>query len=297
MPLRDFCKERLCMLRLRSPAKVNLYLDVLCKRTDGYHEVETILQSISLYDELEVEVREDGRIEVECDDPQVPRDEGNLAFKAAMLLKRAFKVPKGVKVAIKKVIPVERGLGGGSSNASFTLLALNNLWGLNLPLETLMELAREIGSDCPFFLVGGTCAAHSRGEKIIPLLPLKKTYLVLIAPSYPISTKWTYSQLCLQPRNSQSQGLSHTFKRVVANLREGRFEEVMYNRLELAVLPHYPALLQTKEELLRAGALASLMSGSGSAIFGLAKDESHAHQVLSVLQKRVVYPAWVVHTL
>src|SRR5262245_6155827 len=180
-------------VRVRSYAKINWTLDVLFKREDGYHELRTIYQTVSLHDTLRISASDE--IEVTSNDPRVPKDNTNLAFKAAMLLRKATGSGRGARIEIEKRIPVAAGLGGGSSNAAVTLLALVKLWQLDIDDTELNQLAGELGSDVPFFLVGGTALGTGRGEVVEPIEQVHWENLVLANPSFPISTRDAYEKL------------------------------------------------------------------------------------------------------
>lgn len=183
--------------RLKTRAKINLSLDVLRKREDGYHEVEMVMQTIDLYDELEFRLTP-REISIHCDHPQVPEGEGNTAFAIAQLLKREYGVDRGVAITIHKNIPVAAGLAGGSANGAGTLKALNELWGLGLTQAELMSLGRRVGADIPFCLLEGTALARGIGEVLHPLPPLPPTWMVLVKPDLSVSTPWVYANLDLE---------------------------------------------------------------------------------------------------
>ncbi|MFH1563131.1 MAG: 4-(cytidine 5'-diphospho)-2-C-methyl-D-erythritol kinase [Nitrospirota bacterium] len=267
------------MLKLLAPAKINLFLNVLGKRQDGYHELETILQKIELYDTVILEEKEEG-IELECH--QVPGAE-NLSYKAASLLKQELKIKKGVKIRIEKNIPIAAGLGGGSSDAATTLIGLNKLWEIGLSQNDLIRLASKLGADVPFFINdSGLALGTGIGTIITPLSDLPPFWLVIICPEIKISTAKVYEGLNFMLTNEPINS-----KIIKAVIKEGNIEKIsrlLSNTLERVVLPQYPMIKRLKEELLHAGALGALMSGSGSTVFGIARTKIEADNIYNKLQ-------------
>jgi len=253
-------------LILKAFAKVNLGLEVLRRREDDYHEIETILQTIDLADELSFSPRKE-EISIKCQPPLLPSDSSNLVYRASHLIKERFKVDKGVHISLNKRIPLGAGLGGGSSDAASTLIGLNIFWRLNLAHIDLFSLAKEIGSDVPFFLTGGTALARGRGELIEPLPHLPPAFFVLIFPPFSISTEWAYKNLKLRLTEK-----SEYIKIIRKGIEEGNLKKVaqnLYNRLEEVVFANHPILKEIKDGLISAGVLGAVMSGSGSTIFGI----------------------------
>ena len=179
-------------ITIKSPAKINLALDIVGKREDGYHEIETVMHQVELCDLIKVE--DSDEMKIDCND-KIPL-KGNLVLKAVKLLKGRYNLTRNVSITIEKNIPVAAGLGGGSSNAALTLIALDKLWGLNLKQEELINLAKEIGSDVPFFIAGNAAYATGKGELLQKLDPIN-FYAVLINPGFDVSTKWAYESLNL----------------------------------------------------------------------------------------------------
>ena len=259
-------RRSLSSITLPSYAKVNLFLEVLGKRPDGYHEIETIMQEVSLHDTMAF-TRIPTGIVVECDDPQIPRDRSNLAWKAAALMQQEFPGHGGARIAIKKRIPASGGMGGGSSNAATTLKALNALWGLALKRERLEALAAQIGSDVSFFIRGKSAICRGRGEIVQPIR-LKKRYWYLLAfPGFPISTKDVYANL--------QTFLTTGFKRVKLifgakyGIGAGKGMAIPFNRLEQSAFRLHPVLRRLKNVLSGACSGGALLSGSGSSLFGI----------------------------
>ncbi|UCC80674.1 MAG: 4-(cytidine 5'-diphospho)-2-C-methyl-D-erythritol kinase [Candidatus Zixiibacteriota bacterium] len=250
-------------ISLKAPAKINLYLKVLGKREDGYHEIESLMQAIDLYDEISIEKSD--ILEVECDEPSLPSDDSNLALKAAVLLQRRAYFP-GAKIVLKKNIPVGAGLGGGSSDAAFVIRGIGELYDINLSLEEKLELASVIGSDVPFFLSSGQAIISGRGEKISPLkLPLDYG-IIVIAPPAASSTAEVYGSLKNHLTNRQDQIL---LKREMLSSSFYRMLKSFGNDLEETVFGDLPELEEIKKHLIRSGCINSLMTGSGSAVFGV----------------------------
>lgn len=256
------------VLRVACPAKINWSLRVLHRRPDGYHEIETLYQAVDLHDSLRVEPAEG--MTLTCDDPSLPTGEANLVLRAARRLRdRAAKdgidVP-GARIHLAKRIPAGGGLGGGSSDAAGTLLALDSLWGLHSGRERLSALAEEIGSDVPFFLYGGTALGTGRGERIAPGEPAGEVPILLGLPPFGISTAEVYGRLrgrLTLPRNDVSLSRLPRVK-----LPGGKDFGPAFNDLEEVVLEAWPDLSTFRNALLDAGASIAMLSGSGSTVFG-----------------------------
>jgi 4-diphosphocytidyl-2-C-methyl-D-erythritol kinase len=268
-------------MKARAYAKVNLGLEVLSRRTDGYHEIRTILQTVDLFDRLSFELRDSG-LELACDDPSLPSGEENLVVRAARLLAEEVGETRGARIELEKAIPAGRGLGGGSSDAAVTLLALNAIWQAQLTDIDLSRLAARIGMDVPFFLLGGTALGIGRGEEVYPLECLTELPIVLILPDFAISTAQAYSNLILTKREP-----SLKLRDLALSYLGGRKELLgLVNDLEFATLDYAPAIREYKESLLELGADVSLMSGSGSAVFGIFSDEAVARSAANQLENR-----------
>ncbi|HEY4554011.1 MAG TPA: 4-(cytidine 5'-diphospho)-2-C-methyl-D-erythritol kinase [Bacillaceae bacterium] len=268
-------------LLMKAPAKINLSLDVLGKRPDNYHEVEMVMTTIDLADRIELrELRED-HIQIISHNRFVPDDQRNLAFQAAKLLKERYEVKKGVAISIDKIIPVAAGLAGGSSDAAATLRGLNELWGLNLPLDELAELGSEIGSDVSFCVYGGTALARGRGEKITRLPAPPNCWVILAKPSIGVSTADVY-------RNLNVSSVKHPdTEAMVRAIENQRYEDIcrnMGNVLESVTLKMHPEVLQIKEQMERFGADAVLMSGSGPTVYGLVQHDSRLQRIYNGLR-------------
>ena len=259
-------------LTVRSFAKINWMLRILEKRPDGYHRLETIFQTISLHDLITC--RRSVRIEVTCDDPSIPSDESNLAYRAAAMMREEFDIDP-VHIDIRKAIPAGGGLGGGSSNAAMTLLALDKMFDLGAPIERLVAMAGELGSDVPFFLVGGTAWGTGRGDVLQVLPPPPSLPLLLLIPDEGIATANAYRQLAeARARGDVRTPRSYGIDRAEWIIRGGLADlgAHLVNDFEPVVFVHAPRLRELKEALLHAGASFALMSGSGSTIFGAFRD-------------------------
>src|SRR3989339_441994 len=189
-------------IKLKANAKINLFLDILNKRKDGYHNLKTVFQEVSLSDEIYIEQIEIG-IKIVCNDPNIPTDSRNLVYKAADLIKKYSKIDKGIQIKITKGIPVGAGLGGGSSDAASVLKGLNKMWQLKLSKKVLINIAKKIGADVPFFIEGGRCSATGIGDILKPVSVKKKEWYVIVKPCFEISTKYVYSQLTKINKNSK----------------------------------------------------------------------------------------------
>jgi 4-diphosphocytidyl-2-C-methyl-D-erythritol kinase len=276
------------VLRLPSFAKVNLGLEVLGTRADGYHELRTIFQTITLHDDVELRPHP-AAIEVRCGHPDVPTDHTNLAHRAAEELRRFAGVSKGVTITIRKRIPVAGGLGGGSSNAATVLIGLDRLWRLGLGPARLHPLARRLGADVPFFLVGGTALGLGRGDEVYPLLRQVQAHVVVVDPGRPLSTTAVFRRL---DRGLTPQANANKIFRFVSSQLEGQGDafSVLSNDLERAALEEDPGLEAQGRDirgiLIREGALFASLSGSGAAFFGVFSDAAGAQRARSALVAR-----------
>lgn len=245
------------MLTLQSPAKVNLFLRVLSRRPDGYHEIATAMQTVALFDTLHLTLAEDDHLS--CTEPSLPIDDSNLVMQAVHLFRRKTGLASGVQVHLEKKIPAQAGLGGGSSNAATTLWGLNALFHNRATEAQLMAWAGEIGSDISFFFSKGTAYCTGRGEQIQPIDPLPKTDLWIIKPAEGLATPEVYRRLNVDmlPKRDPQQCLE--------TLLAGK--PCYFNDLELPAFSAMPQLASLKEELSRSGYEAVVMSGSGSAFF------------------------------
>lgn len=253
--------------------KINLALDITGKREDGYHLVKMILQTVDLYDQITVERQEKG-IVLTCDDPRIPTDEKNLAYKAARLMLQTFDLTGGVKIHIEKKIPMQGGMGGGSTDAAAVILAMDELFDLHAEPEILDKLAVTLGADVPFCLRKGTYLAEGIGEKLTALPDAPHGYLVLIVPDFGISTVWAYEKA------DEAKNLVHPdIDEIVKTIEKqdlAKMASCMGNILEQVAVQEHPEISAVKEKLLHHGALGAMMTGSGSVIFGIFDDSEKA---------------------
>lgn len=288
---------------LLAPAKINLYLEILGARPDGYHELVMILQSIDLADQIDLRAISTQTIQVHCDHPEVPQDQTNLAYRAAQLICEQF--PDrfaqfgGVEVTIKKQIPIAAGLAGGSTDAAAVLVGMDMLWQLGLTQPELQELAAKLGSDVPFCIAGGTAIATGRGEQLDPLPTPDSMYVVLGKyRRLEVSTAWAYQTYRSQFGHTYIQDSAsladralriHSGPMVQAILAKDRLQvgQRLYNDLEKVVLPTHPQVLQLREAFHHSGALGTMMSGSGPTVFALCESEAQAQQVQQQVRKAI----------
>ena len=275
---------------LRAFAKINLSLRISSARPDGFHEVRTILQSIDLFDRVKCEALR-GPFQIRCDVQGVPTDRTNLVWKGAQLLWEAAGrsgEPRNAVVTLQKNIPMKAGLGGGSSDAAAALLALRRLWKLRVPDEQIHALAARLGSDVPFFLVGGTALGLGRGEEVYPLENLPRFHVVLVIPPFGVATKDAYQWFDEGGKRGREGFLLNTDK----NPSRPLFPNVpLVNDLEAPVIDRHPMIGQLKQQLTDRGALMAAMSGSGSTVFGVFKSAaaaSRAARALNTNRGRVI---------
>lgn len=264
-------------LHVTTRSKVNLSLEVLKRREDGYHEIETILQCIDLADTIDLELTNDARIEIECNAPGIPLDENNLCHRAIVAMRPLAGASLGARIRIDKHIPAGAGLGGGSGNAAGILLAVRHGLKLDVPPERLQRIAAALGSDVPFFLHGGTMLGRGRGEILTPLEPLKGGVFVIVKPEVSIPTAWVYSQPSFGLTLHKPRLNLRSANSVLARFPRGGLP--FRNALEAAVLPAYPVVARLVEELLSEQPCFASMTGSGSAVFAIFEHETRAAEV------------------
>ena len=279
------------MIRLRAPAKVNLSFEVLGRRTDGFHEVRTVLAAVDLADELDFQ--EAGPLALTVEPHGATPIETNLVLRAAELLRDACGVPGGASIVLRKRIPVAAGLGGGSSDAAAALLGLRRLWDLDLSDRTLAELAALLGADVPFFLRGGTALAAGRGEQLTPLPQPFERFAVVVAPEQPAAGKTARLYDMLGPRHFSDGGRAGVVsRRIRAGVPLGR---TMFTAFEAVAPLAYASYEPLRTAFAEAGARA-LLSGTGPAMFALAGDEAKAGAIRERLVERG-YTAWTARLL
>jgi 4-diphosphocytidyl-2-C-methyl-D-erythritol kinase len=272
-------KKRFKMLWL-APAKINLFLRVLRKREDGYHDIFSLMQKITLYDELIFSSRPNG-IVLTCPGSNLPEDENNLVFRAAKSIFEYCNYHFGIEINLVKKIPMTAGLGGGSSDAATTLIALNKICSFNLTKKELLNLGAGLGADVPFFIFGNKALASGIGDKLERLYTLPKLNFVLIKPNFELSTKKVYENLNLRLTRGKN---NYSIPRILdlSDIIQG-----LHNDLESVSLEIHPELADLKKMLLRHGALGALMSGSGPTIFGIFRNGKEAKKALEVIKKEV----------
>jgi len=273
-------------LRLKSPAKVNIRLEILRRREDGYHELKTILQKISLCDTLSVSLKKEKGISISTDHPSLPIGKRNLVYQAVQMILKKSEYKGGLHIDIRKEIPLGAGLGGGSSNAATTLKALNQLLEIGFPTKELMEMGLSIGADVPFFLLEGAAVATGIGERL-KKIELPDLRYVLINPKFEVSTRWAYQNFILTKRHFHFnlQGLVKTPEEI---------SRLLWNDLEGVVSHKYPQIEGMKKMLLSAGALGALMTGSGPTVFGVFSGKREAEKALKKLEDKVRRRGWII---
>jgi 4-diphosphocytidyl-2-C-methyl-D-erythritol kinase len=285
----------LMALTRQSPCKVNLLLNILGKRADGFHELETVIQPVPLCDELQFERGGKG-IQLTCSEPTLPTDSANLVHRAATAFLQATGAADGVSIHLRKRIPLAAGLGGGSGNAAHTLIGLNQLFGQPLSPGQLTGMAATLGSDVPFFLQDRPALATGRGERITPLDPfpaLRGVFAFLIHPGFGISTAWAYQSLARYP--DSSNGRPGRAQKLITLLQTSGLDHAakeFYNSLEAPALFKYPLLVLFQEFLKIAGAAVTLMSGSGSTTFALVKSRAAAEALRESFRSRFGQTYW-----
>ncbi|NOZ60644.1 MAG: 4-(cytidine 5'-diphospho)-2-C-methyl-D-erythritol kinase [Calditrichaeota bacterium] len=268
-------------LALKAYAKINIGLSVTSRRPDGYHEIETIFQQIDLFDEIILQAARPGQTLIETEHPSVPTGERNICYRAVENLREAAGLNFGVKIVIRKNVPIGAGLGGGSSDAAAMIVGTNKLFQLTLSDARQREIARGLGADVPFFLLGGAALAKGIGDELQPIKLPNKFFGVLIYPNVEISTSWVYKNFNFSlTKTKKIIKLASLYKNVE------RYREFFQNDLEKVVFDKYPELANLKRLLYQKGAYFASMSGSGSSIFGLFKDFSAAENAKANLDQR-----------
>jgi len=258
-------------LTIFSPAKINLYLRIIGKRPDGYHELETVMLPLDFGDQITLQSRKAG-VTLACDDPRLPTDDSNLALRAARTLAEAYGTKQGAKISLTKCTPLAAGLGGGSSNAATALLGLNRLWKLKASSKKLHTLAASLGSDINFFMAGGAALCSGRGEKIEPIPCKFSGAILLVNPGFGISTKWAYeswAKATAESRLTAPPPEVSLLLRALADDDLAGVSRALFNSLEAPSIRKFPVLELIKDAMLDGGAVGALMSGSGATVFGL----------------------------
>ena len=270
-------------MRLRALAKINLGLDILGKRPDGYHDVRMIMQTIQMYDVLDIRKKEEPGISLSVNVPYVPADERNLVYKAAKLLMDEFRIQEGVAIRLEKFIPIAAGMAGGSSDAAAAFVGLNRLFRLNLTEKELMERAVKIGADVPYCIMRGTALAEGIGEKLTRMEPLPPCYVLVGKPGVNVSTKMAYENLNL------SEIASHPdIDGMIEDIRRKDLYSMaakMSNVFEPGIVRQYPVIRQIRELMEENGAVRAMMSGSGPTVFGIFDSKDKMEGAAAVLRE------------
>ena len=270
-------------ISVKALAKVNLGLDVVRKRPDGYHEVRMIMQTIHLFDRLEITRNQSGRITMSTNLAFLPTNENNLVYKAAALLKEEFDIGDGIDVKLHKHIPVAAGMAGGSTDAAAVLYGMNRIFDLGLSKEDLMMRGVKLGADVPYCIMRGTALAEGIGEKLSALPPMVKCPVLIAKPSISVSTRFVYQNLKLDEQTNHPD-----IDALMKDIREKDFDGVcahMGNVLESVTIPNYLVIAEIKQQMMRSGAKASMMSGSGPTVFGLFEDGETAKRALREMKR------------
>lgn len=282
-------------IEIDSYSKINLTLNILGKRRDGYHNIETIMQSINLNDRVFVREEKEG-INIKCNHPQVPIDTQSLAYRSAEKILNRYRITKGVKIEIDKKIPLASGMAGGSANSASILVGINRLFSLNLSNEDLRVIGEELGMDVPFCIQNGIALAYHRGEKVTPLSPVNPPlWIVIINPGFEIPTKWAYNNLDL----SLIKREKNNTKAMLEALKKGGARGIaknLFNSFEELIIKKYPEIGKIKDRLIEEGTLGALMSGSGSTVFGIAQNKEQALKIYKKLKSEYKL-IWAVNTV
>lgn len=253
-------------------AKINLSLDVVRRREDGYHDLEMIMQQIGICDIIRVEETEGSEIEISADGGNIPTDSDNIVYKISYTLKERFNIGKGVRIHIEKNIPVAAGLAGGSTDAAAVMMILNEIWNLDMDKDEMTDIAKNIGADIPFFFYGKTALAEGIGEKITPLSDFSGRKILLVNPGVPVNTGHVYKNLKLDENLKRPDN-----KELIEFIENGetqKLAENMANVLESVTIAEHPVIDEIKKEMMDCGALGSMMSGSGPTVFGIFDKDS-----------------------
>ncbi len=270
-------------IKLKALAKINLGLDVIGKREDGYHEVRMIMQTIHLYDQLEIKKVDGPGISMDANLDFLPLNENNLIVKAAKLMQETYSMKEGVHVSLKKYIPVSAGMAGGSTDAAAVLYGMNELFGLGAKRQQLMELGVKIGADVPYCLMRGTALAEGIGEKLKSLPPVPKCPVLIAKPGINVSTKFVYENLRLD-RHTVHPNIDALLDAIRAKDLHA-LSHNMGNILETVTIHQYPVIEEIKEHMKAHGAINAMMSGSGPTVFGLFEDEKGAQKAYEAMKK------------
>lgn len=273
------------MIKLYSYAKINLFLNVIGRLPNGYHLIDTVMQSVDLHDQITVDTIEENEIIIETSDESIPTDSRNTCYKAAWLIKNKYNINSGTIIKLIKNIPSEAGLAGGSGNSAAVIIALNQLWDLNMSTEEMLQIGLRVGADVPFCLMGGTVRAEGIGEKLTKLNQFKWNNILIIKPDFSMSTAFVYNSL-----TKEHYDVYHADEMICAIEQQNfmKAATLTNNTLERAVEKLHPEINEIKKIMTINGALTSMMTGSGSAVFGLYPDNKTIENAYSELVK--IYP-------
>lgn len=275
-------------LELKAVAKINLGLDVLRKREDGYHELRMVMQSIGIYDTIQLRITEEPGIRVVTSHPELPTGEDNLVYRAAKLLMDEFGIGRGLQIDLQKRIPVAAGLAGGSSDAASVLMGVNELFDLHLSQEDLMKRGVRLGADIPYCIMRGTALAEGIGEKLTRLPDAPECFVLLAKPGIHVSTGFVYGNLRADSLTDHPDIDGQT--EAIRNGDFYRMAELMGNVLETVTVPAHPVIRKIQEEMMRLGAVNAMMSGSGPTVFGLFDSRERAQSAYETLRRETLAP-------
>ena len=271
-------------IQLKSLAKINLGLDVLRRREDGYHEVKMIMQTIGLHDDLEIRKTKTPGIQVKTNLYYLPTNENNLVYKAAKLLMDEFQIQDGVSIQLKKRIPVAAGMAGGSSDGAAVLWGINQMYGLGLSMQALMERGVRLGADVPYCIQRGTALAEGIGEKLSVLPPMPKCTILIAKPGISVSTKFVYENLHANDLKPEQHPDVDSMIEAMRQKDLGLLCSRMGNVLETVTIPAYPVINEIKRTMMDNGAIGSMMSGSGPTVFGIFDSPAAAKQAVKAVR-------------
>lgn len=273
-------------IKLKANAKINISLDVMAKREDGYHDVCMIMQEVGIYDELDINVI-NRDIKIELDNNSIPTDDRNTAYKAAKLIIDKFNIQKGISIKINKKIPSEAGLAGGSSDAAAVIKGMNELFSLGMSLDDMMDIGKDIGADVPFCILGGTALAEGIGEKLKRLTSFKNVNLVIAKPEFGVSTPYIYKKFDNHKLNNRPDT-----KSLIDFIDNGDINKIaknMYNVLEEVTADEHEEIVDLEKMMLENGALGAMMSGSGPTVFGIFENTQKAEACYKTMEGKVKY--------
>ena len=271
-------------IQLKALAKINLGLDVLRRREDGYHEVKMIMQTIGLHDDLEIRKTKTPGIQVKTNLYYLPTNENNLVYKAAKLLMDEFQIQDGVSIQLKKRIPVAAGMAGGSSDGAAVLWGINQMYGLGLSMQALMERGVRLGADVPYCIQRGTALAEGIGEKLSVLPPMPKCTILIAKPGISVSTKFVYENLHANDLKPEQHPDVDSMIEAMRQKDLGLLCSRMGNVLETVTIPAYPVINEIKRTMMDNGAIGSMMSGSGPTVFGIFDSPAAAKQAVKAVR-------------